>query len=94
MPRNPRKRPRSCEISQVAPSGGVEVLSLDIVGGRTTKKRTFEVVFYDIPPPKDDSPFGDDSDDAPRDSEPTDPKGPSRSASVYLSFYPLFVLFG
>ena len=95
MPRNPRKRPRSCEVSQITSSGGVEVFSLDMVGGKAIKKRTFEVIFYNVPlPPKDDSPPDkDNSNNAPLTSALKAPKGPSRSVSVRVYFYSSFVLF-
>ena len=56
MPRNRRKRARSCEVSEVVSAGGVEVVSVDIVAGKTVKKRAFEKVFFEVPAPEDFSP--------------------------------------
>ena len=66
-----------------------------MVGGKAIKKRTFEVVFYNIPlPPKDDSPPDeDDSDNVPLTSALKAPKGSSCSVSVRIYFYSSFILF-
>jgi len=86
MPRNRRrKRSPSFEVTQVVSAGGVEVVSVDVVAGKTVKKRAFERVFFEVPAvPDDSSPsFDDDT----QDSTPaaTNRKGSSRSASVHIS---------
>ena len=88
MPRNRRKRSPSCEITQVVSAGGVEIITVDVVAGKTVKKRAFEKVFFEVPtPPEDFSLFFDDNtqDDTPT---VTGSKGPSRSASVRISLMP------
>jgi len=50
MPRLRRKRAASIKISKVGPAGGVEVISLDVFGGKTIKKRAFEKIHLEVPP--------------------------------------------
>lgn len=84
MPRNRRKRPLSCEVTQVVSAGGVEVVSVDVVAGKTIKKRAFEKVFFEVPaPPRDSSPSSD-NDTQNNIPAATDPKGPSRSSTVRI----------
>lgn len=83
MPR--RKRPPSLEVTEVPSIGGVEVISVDIVAGKTIKKRTFEKVLFDIPALNDSSPPPDD-DTSNITTTTVNPKGPSRSSSVCIYF--------
>jgi len=63
--------------------GGVEVISVDVVAGKTLKKRTFEKVSFEVPVFPDNPLFL--PDDTKDDTPPaTVSKGPSRSVSVCL----------
>lgn len=81
MPRSRRKRSPSCEVDHVVFAGGVEVISVDIVAGKTIKKRTFEKVHFEDPVLNDltSSSLDNDTTDTIAD---TGSKGPSRSVSV------------
>jgi len=82
MPRPPKRR-ASTVASEVVFIGGVEVISVDIVAGKTFKKRAFEKAWFETPVASNNSPPPDNDT---RDDTPTviTPKAPSRSVSVRL----------
>ena len=98
MPRNRRKRAASIEETRVGPAGTIEVLSLDVLAGKTIKKRAFEKIHFGVPSGLEDPlPFfyndadhNADHNTSKKTATAASTKGPSRSVSVRASSCSVF----